>query len=248
MNAKQRYKLTIEYVGTGISGWQYQTNALSIQQIIEEAIFKFSKEQVIIYCAGRTDAGVHAIAQVAHLDLEKTFEPRSIMRAINHFVRPHKISIKDCQIVRSDFHARFDAKARHYMYKIINRLANVAIDYERAWWIPQPLDIKNMQEAAQHLIGYHDFTSFRAKYCQARSPLKTLSRIDITYKGEEIYFDLSAPSFLYHMVRNIVGSLVLVGRGKWQPIDIKNVLQSRNRSAAGTTAPAYGLYFTGVEY
>ena len=246
--AKQRYKIVVEYVGTGFAGWQRQSNALSIQQIIEDAIYKFSQEKVTLYVAGRTDAGVHAIGQVAHFDLHKTIETYQITKAINHFVRPHLISIIDCAIVPMEFHARFSAKMRYYLYRIINRSSPVAIDYNRVWWVKQELDIGSMLKAADYLIGNNDFTSFRAKHCQSKSPVKTLSKLQIIKESEEIRFYLSAPSFLHHMVRNIIGSLVLVGIKKWPPQYIKEILQKKDRSAAGPTAPAEGLYLIGVDY
>ena len=243
-----RYKLIIEYVGTNISGWQYQSNALSIQQIIQEAIYNFSGETAILHAAGRTDAAVHAYGQVAHFDLSRYFTTHRVMQAINHFVRPHLVGIIDCEIVDHNFHARFSATGRHYLYRIINRSGKVIIDHDRAWWIKQSLDIDRMREGAMYLIGKHDFTSFRATQCQAKSPVRTLSTLDIVKHGDNINIYISALSFLHHMVRNIVGSLVLVGNGKWQPQDIKIALEARKREAAGATAPAHGLYFLKVDY
>ena len=243
-----RYKLTIEYVGTQISGWQYQAHTNSIQGILEEAIHRFSKEKVLLHAAGRTDAGVHAFAQIAHFDLVKYHDPYKVMQAINHFVRPRLIGITSCEIVSLDFHARFSAKARHYVYRIINRPSITVIDHDRAWWIKRKLDAQLMQEAAKYLIGNHDFTSFRAKICQAKSPVKTLSKIEIVQTNTEIKIYISAPSFLHHMVRNIVGTLVLVGNGKWSPSDVKHALDAKDRALAGSTAPACGLYFLKVDY
>lgn len=245
---KQRYKIVVEYVGTGFAGWQRQRNALSIQEIIEDAIYKFSQEKVILHVAGRTDAGVHATCQVAHFDFPKTIEAYQITKAINHFVRPHLVSIVNCTMVPMEFHARFSAKMRHYLYRIINRSSQIAIDHNRAWWFKQELDINSMLQAADYLIGNNDFTSFRAKHCQSKSPIKTLSKLQIIKESDKIRFYLSAPSFLHHMVRNIIGSLVLVGIKKWQPQYIKEVLQKKDRSAAGPTAPAEGLYLIGVDY
>ncbi len=243
-----RYKITIEYDGTGTAGWQRQANGSSIQQFIEEAIEQFSKEKVFVYASGRTDAGVHALGQVAHFDLELEHPEYVVQRAVNHFLKPNKIILIDCQIVDNEFHARFSAKKRNYKYVITNRSTPSVLDLNRTWHIRQKLDIDKMQEAANFLIGSHDFTSFRALHCQAQSPVKTIDEIKIYSEGEKIFFTLRATSFLYHMVRNIVGSLVLVGLGKWQPEDIKIALEARDRGKAGPTAPACGLYFTKVEY
>ncbi|MGI4775991.1 MAG: tRNA pseudouridine(38-40) synthase TruA [Janthinobacterium lividum] len=248
MTNKRRYKINIEYVGTQISGWQYQENAISVQQIIETAISKFSSEKVILYAAGRTDAGVHAIGQVAHFDLVKNIPPHCVMQAINHFVRPHLVAVTECIEVDNSFHARFSAISRHYMYRIINRSGKVVLDQDRAWWIKPDLNTESMNEAASHLVGKHDFTSFRAKHCQASSPVKTLSQLIIDREGTEVRIYASAPSFLHHMVRNLVGSLVLVGLGKWNSSDIKLGLEAKNRSIMGVTAPACGLYFMRVDY
>ena len=243
-----KYKITIEYDGTNIAGWQRQVNGPSIQQFLEEAIEKFSKEQVIVYAAGRTDAGVHATGQVAHFALTNEYPSHIAQRAINHFLRPNKVVIIDCQIADDEFHARFSAKKRNYKYIILNRFSPSVLDKNKAWHIHKKLDLDKMQEAAKFLIGTHDFTSFRALHCQAKSPVKTIDDITIYNEGEKIIFTLRATSFLHHMVRNIVGSLVFVGIGKWQPEDLRIALEAQNRSKAGPTAPACGLYFTKVEY
>ncbi len=243
-----RYKITIEYDGTETSGWQRQANGTSIQQFIEEAIEQFAKEKVVVHAAGRTDSGVHALGQVAHFDLKLEHSEHVVQRAVNHFLKPNKIILLDCKVVDSDFHARFSAKKRNYKYVITNRAMPSVLDVNRTWHIHQKLDIDKMQEAANFLIGHHDFTSFRALHCQAQSPVKTLDEIKIYSEEEKIFFTLRATSFLHHMVRNIVGSLVLVGLRKWQPRDIKTTLEAKDRSKAGPTAPACGLYFTKVEY
>jgi len=243
-----RYKLTIEYDGTGLAGWQRQDNAPSVQQYIEEAIVKFSGQKVNLFCAGRTDAGVHAKGQVAHCDLVKPFAPRTVQNAINYYLKPHAIAITDIMVVDEDFHARFSALRRHYCYRIICRDAPLVLEANRAWHIKKTLDIAAMQEAANYLVGYHDFTSFRAVACQAKSPLKTLEELTISRHGETITIEVSAPSFLHHMVRNLVGTLVWVGEGKWQPERVKTALAAKDRSAAGITAPAGGLYFMRVDY
>jgi tRNA pseudouridine38-40 synthase len=243
-----RYKIIIEYDGTNISGWQRQASSPSIQQFIEEAIEKFSREKTIVYGAGRTDSGVHALGQVAHFDLEKEYPTNIIQRAINHFLRPNKIAILDCSIVDNNFNARFSAKKRHYRYVILNRNVPSVFENYRAWHVREKLDIEKLQIAANILIGKHDFTSFRATHCQALSPIKTLDKIQVYKEKEHIIITLEAKSFLHHMVRNIVGSLALVGNGKWQPSDIANALEAKNRCSAGPTAPACGLYFVQVDY
>lgn len=243
-----RYKITIEYLGTNFVGWQKQLGEISIQQTLEEAIYQFSGENVVIHGAGRTDSGVHALGQVAHFDLTKYLCPYKVMQAINHFVRPYTIGVIACHLVDKDFHARFSAKKRYYVYRIINRPHLVIIDLNRVWWIKQVLNVDAMNRSALHLVGNHDFSSFRARYCQAKSPIKTLSKLAVTQEEEEIRFYFSAPSFLHNMVRNIVGSLVLVGRNIWQEADIKKALEAKKREAAGVKAPACGLYFLGVDY
>ncbi|KIJ88919.1 tRNA pseudouridine(38-40) synthase TruA [Rickettsia asembonensis] len=243
-----RYKITIEYLGTDLAGWQRQAGVMSVQQILEEAIYKFSGEQIVLFGSGRTDAGVHAIGQVAHFDLLKHLEPHKIITAINYFVRPYAVAVWRCEIVPNNFHARFSATSRHYIYRIINRPYPSVIDLNRAWWISSPLDILAMQKAAAYLLGKHDFTSFRVSSCQSKSPIKTLTELNIVKEDEEIKLYLSAPSFLHHMVRNIVGSLVLVGKNVWQAEQIKDVLEAKDRKVAGPTAPASGLYFVKTEY
>lgn len=243
-----RYKITIEYDGGNISGWQRQNNTSSVQQFIEEAIAKFSQEEVMVHGAGRTDAGVHALGQVAHFDLNRDYPVHVVQRAINHFLRPNKIILVDCQYVNAEFHARFSAKKRNYQYLILNRRFPSVIEENRAWHVREDLDIDKLEQAANLLIGQHDFTSFRASLCQANSPIKTLDEVKIYRQGEKVIFTLRARSFLHHMVRNIVGSLVLVGSGKWQVEDIAKALLAKDRRSAGPTAPAHGLYFTRVEY
>ncbi len=243
-----RYKVIIEYDGSGIFGWQRQVSGNSVQQFIEEAIKKFSKEKTIVYAAGRTDAGVHALGQVAHFDLEKYHSSDVVQRAINHFLRPNKIIILNCQIVDNEFSSRFSATKRHYRYVILNRQCPSVVEENKVWHVYENLDVKKMQIAANLLVGIHDFTSFRSSHCQAQSPIKTLDEIKIYQEGEKIIFTLKARSFLHHMVRNIVGSLVLVGKGKWTVNDVADALHARNRCNAGPTAPACGLYFTQVDY
>lgn len=243
-----RYKITIEYLGTNLAGWQRQAEVMSVQQILEEAIRKFSNEQVTLFGSGRTDAGVHAIAQIAHFDISRYFEPHKIIRAINYFVRPYAVGVWDCELVNSNFHARFSATTRHYVYRILNRPYPSVINLDRVWWISLPLDVSAIKKSSSYLLGKHDFTSFRAGSCQSKSPIKTLTKLDIIKENEEIKLYFSAPSFLHHMVRNIVGSLVLVGKNIWQPEQIKEVLEAKDRKAAGPTAPACGLYFMKTDY
>lgn len=243
-----RYRIVIEYFGQNFVGWQRQDNGISVQQIIEDAIFAFTKEKAILYAAGRTDSGVHARGQVAHFDLTISLDPKKMMRSLNHFLRPHKVSIIDCLHASDDFHARFSAVKRHYEYIILNRSAGSVIDEGRVWHFCNKLNLQNMRLAAEHLVGNHDFSSFRAKDCQAHSPVKTIDKIEIVKEGDYIRLRFSAPSFLHHMVRNIVGTLVMVGDGKIQPDDMKNILEAKNRSAAGVTAPPEGLYFMKVDY
>lgn len=243
-----RYKITIEYIGTNLSGWQRQSEAISVQQILEEAIYKFSGERVTLYGSGRTDAGVHAIAQIAHFNISKYIEPYKIINAINYFVRPYTVGVYDCELVDDNFHARFSATARHYIYRILNRPYPSVINFDRVWWVSLPLDISAMRESSKYLLGKHDFTSFRAISCQSKSPIKTLTKLDIIEDSEEIKLYFSAPSFLHHMVRNIVGSLVLVGKNVWQPEHIQEVLEKKDRKLAGPTAPASGLYFLKIDY
>ncbi|NRB11406.1 MAG: tRNA pseudouridine(38-40) synthase TruA [Rickettsiaceae bacterium] len=245
---KFRYKIIIEYIGKGFYGWQIQENLPTIQGVIEQAILEFTKEKVAVIASGRTDTGVNAYAQVAHFDLSKEYVPYQVTSSLNHFIRPHKIGIIDCEIVSNEFHARFSAKARHYVYKILNRNGINIIDKDLKLWVKDKLDITVMRQASKYLIGKHDFSSFRAKECQAKSAIKTLSEIRVEEEGDNIDIYFSAPSFLHHMVRNIVGSLLLVGRGKWSPEKIKQVLEAKDRKLAGPTAPAYPLYFIGTDY
>lgn len=243
-----RYKATVEYDGSNFHGWQRQDSVPSVQQSIEHAIKLFCNEEVEIHTAGRTDAGVHAIAQVFHFDLLQIHDPFKIMSAVNHHMKPAPISLLAVETIDDEFHARFSAKKRYYLYRIINRRAPLALEYNRAWQVPVALDAQLMQQAASYLIGFHDFTSFRDTECQSKSPLKTLDEIRIERIGEEIKIYVSAKSFLHHMVRNITGTLKMVGEGKWPPEYMLEILAAKNRSSAGPTAPACGLYLTKVDY
>jgi tRNA pseudouridine38-40 synthase len=243
-----RWKITLEYDGTAYCGWQRQAHDLSIQQIVEEAIEKFSGEQVTLHVAGRTDAGVHACAQVAHFDLAKETDGDTVRDAVNFHVKPHRVAVLKAEAVDNDFHARFGARGRSYRYIIVNRRAPLALLADHAWHVPKPLSIEPMQQAAQLLIGQHDFSTFRAQNCQANSPIKTLDVLEIKKEDEQLIFSTRARSFLYHQVRNMVGTLVMVGNGQWSVEQFKSAFEARDRKAGGPTAPAHGLYFWGVEY
>jgi tRNA pseudouridine38-40 synthase len=243
-----RYKIILEYIGAGYCGWQTQDHGLSLQQIVENAIYCFTKEKVIVTAAGRTDAGVNAYGQVAHFDLSQEFPEYRLMQAINHFCRDHTIGVIDIHKVSQDFNARFDARCRHYVYKILNRNSVNIINKNLMYLVKHSLDIGTMQQAANYLVGKHDFSSFRARHCQASSPIRTMDKIEIIRDNEYVSIYFSALSFLHHMVRNIVGSLIMVGKGYWSPEKILHILQRRERLFAGPTAPAQGLYFLKVDY
>lgn len=243
-----RYKLTIEYDGGGFVGWQRQENGLSVQQVLEGAIEKFCGEATTLFGAGRTDTGVHALGQVAHFDLAEAAEADTVRDALNFHVRPAAISILAAELVDDDFHARFSATERAYLYRIINRRPQLTLDKGRAWHVIVPLDSEAMAEAAKTLVGFHDFTSFRSVYCQAESAEKTMNHIAVTHRDGEIRLLLRAPSFLHNQVRIIAGTLAWVGEGKWTPGDVAQALAARDRTAAGPTAPPEGLYFLEAVY
>jgi tRNA pseudouridine38-40 synthase len=243
-----RYKLIIEYDGTPFVGWQAQDNGASVQGILTDAITSFTGEQVTVHGAGRTDAGVHALGQVAHVDLTKDWEDDTVRDAINFHMRPQPIVVLAADHVAPDFDARFSAIKRHYHYRIVNRRADLTLDLNRAWRVPRLLDIDAMHAAAQRLVGRQDFTTFRAAECQAKSPLKTLDRLDVLREGEEVRVEASARSFLHHQVRSMVGSLVHVGEGKWSAGDLEAALAARDRTRCGQVAPPHGLYLVRVEY
>jgi tRNA pseudouridine38-40 synthase len=243
-----RYKLTIEYDGTPFVGWQVQDNGLSVQGVLMAAVMAFCGESVTVAGAGRTDAGVHAFGQVAHLDLAKAWDADTVRDAVNAHLRPHPVVVLEAEPVGADFHARFSARRRHYLYRIVNRRADLALEAGRAWRAPKPLDTDAMNEAAQQLVGRHDFTTFRAAGCQAKSPVKTLDRLEVVRDGEHVRIEASARSFLHHQVRSMVGSLVQVGEGKWSSRDIAAALAARDRAACGPVAPPQGLYLVRVEY
>ena len=243
-----RVKLIVEYDGGPFVGWQRQDNGPSVQQALEEAIAAYCGAAVRVFCAGRTDAGVHARGQVVHCDLRRDDPAKTVRNAINHYLKPHPIAVVAAGRVSDDFDARRSAIRRHYLFRIINRSSPLALDANRAWWVAKPLDAAAMHQAAQVLVGHHDFTSFRASECQAASPIKTLDRLDVTRDGADVRIAASARSFLHHQVRNIVGTLRLVGDGRWSPGDVAAALSARNRAAAGPTAPPHGLYFMSVDY
>lgn len=243
-----RYRLTIEYDGGPFSGWQRQENGPSVQGALEEAIFKLSGETVTVTGAGRTDSGVHAFGQVAHFDLEKEFAPDKVRDALNYHLKPAPVAVLQASVVDADFHARFSATARHYLYRIVCRRAPLVLERGHAWRLSRDLDAEAMHVAAQSLIGSHDFTTFRAAECQAKSPVKTLDVLDVRRLANEIQVTASARSFLHHQVRSIVGSLKLVGEEKWQPRDMKRALEAKDRTACGPVAPADGLYLVKVDY
>jgi len=244
-----RYKIVIEYDGGDFVGWQRQRNGVSIQQVLEEAIYRLSGEESRAFASGRTDAGVHARGQVAHFDLTKFYDNKTIVNALNYHMRPYPVVILTAQQVDDSFHARFSAQKRYYCYKICNRSSPPALDAKRMWHIIPPINPEKMQEAAFVLQGTHDFTSFRALQCQAKSPVKTIDYIKVTANAEQVItIDFAAKSFLHHMVRNIVGTLQMVGTGKIAVAEVGNILAARDRCAAGITAPAHGLYFIATDY
>lgn len=243
-----RYRLLVEYDGGPFVGWQRQDNGASVQGALEDAIAKLSGARVTVTGAGRTDAGVHAYGQVAHFELEKHFEPGKVRDALNHYLRPAPVVVLDAAVVDGEFHARFSATARHYLYRILNRRSPPALDDGRVWHVSPWLDAEAMHHAAQALVGQHDFTTFRAAECQAQSPVKTLDRLDVSRRGEEIYIEASARSFLHHQIRSFAGTLKLVGEGKWQPRDVAKALAAKDRAACGPVAPPDGLYLVRVDY
>lgn len=252
-----RWKLIIEYDGRGFSGWQRQDDVPTVQQAVEDAIFAFCQQRITVFVAGRTDAGVHARGQAAHLDLEydkKEMTGYDLLSALNAHLRPQPVSVIAAEPVASDFHARFSAVNKMYLYRVLCRPAPPVLEAGLIWHVRRNLDVQAMREGASHLLGHHDFTTFRDSQCQAQSPIKTLDRLDIEESaydecgGREIRFIVEGRSFLHHQVRNMVGTLVLVGEGKWAPDDVATALAARDRTKGGPTAPPDGLYLTRVDY
>jgi tRNA pseudouridine38-40 synthase len=243
-----RFALTIEYDGTPFMGWQRQAHGPSVQGAIEDAITKTSGAEVQLHAAGRTDAGVHALAMRAHFDLETELTPFRLMGAINAHLRPAPIAILACDIVVDDWHARFSCIGRAYIYRIVNRRAPLTVERDRAWQVIQTLDAGAMHDAAQLLVGCHDFTTFRSAHCQSDSPVKTLDRLDVRREGGRVFVEAEARSFLHHQVRSMVGSLAAVGTGRWTAADLQAALDARDRNALAHNAPPEGLYFVGAKY
>ena len=243
-----RWRLTIEYDGGPFMGWQRQDHGPSVQQSLEEDIHRMTGELAAVHAAGRTDAGVHALAMSAHVDIAKNLTEHRLREGLNALVRPQPVSVLSAQKVADDWHARFSCIERHYLYRILNRRAPPALDAGRVWHVAVPLDVEAMSEAAAMLVGRHDFTTFRSVHCQSDSPVKTLDRFDVRREGEEIHVEASARSFLHHQVRSMVGCLALVGRGQWSPEDMRKALEARDRAALGLNAPPHGLYFVGASY
>lgn len=243
-----RYKLTIEYDGQPFVGWQIQADERSVQGELVTAINGFAGEHVRVQGAGRTDSGVHACGQVAHFDLERDWQPFQVRDAINYYLKPNPIAVLECAQVDDGFDARFSATARHYRYRILPRRAPAALEVGRVWWVPTPLDVAAMHTAAQRLVGHHDFTTFRATQCQAKSPVKTLDQLDVFAMGSEVWIEASARSFLHNQVRSMAGALKAVGSGKWSADDLTDALVACDRALCAPVAPADGLYLMRVDY
>jgi len=243
-----RWRLTIEYDGRPFMGWQRQDHGPSVQQSLEEALFRMTGELASVYAAGRTDAGVHALGQAAHIDIERSLTEHRLREGLNALVRPEPISVLAVEKVADDWHARFSCTGRRYLYRILNRRAPPALDRGRVWHVATPLDAEAMAKGAAMLVGRHDFTTFRSAHCQSDSPVKTLDRLEVGRDGDEIRIEAAARSFLHHQVRSMVGCLALVGRGQWTPEDIGKALEARDRAALGFNAPPDGLYFVAALY
>lgn len=243
-----RFALTLEYDGRPFMGWQHQDHGPSVQQAVENAIKTITQQDIRVFAAGRTDAGVHALGMRAHFDLETKLTPFRLMEGLNAGLRPDPVAVLACDIVPDDWHARFNCIGRRYVYKITNRRAPLTLDRGQSWQVARPLDASLMHEAAQELVGQHDFTTFRSAHCQAQSPVKTLDSISVTRYGEEIEVEVAARSFLHHQVRSMVGCLKLVGDGKWTRDDLLKALKAKDRDALGFNAPPDGLYFVDAIY
>jgi tRNA pseudouridine38-40 synthase len=243
-----RFALTLEFDGTPFFGLQRQSHGPSVQQSVEDAIHRITGETVTLHSAGRTDAGVHALAMRSHVDIAKAFDPFRLMAAINAQLRPDPVAVTHCEVVPDDWHARFSCTGRRYLYRIVNRRAPLTLQRNRAWHVPQPLDAEAMHRAAQALVGRHDFTTFRSVHCQAADPVKSLDLLKVERVGEEIHIHAAARSFLHHQVRSMVGCLKLVGAGTWPEERIAEALAARDRNALGLNAPPHGLYFVEATY
>jgi tRNA pseudouridine38-40 synthase len=243
-----RWRLTIEFDGRPFMGWQRQDHGPSVQQRLEEAIQRMTGELTAVHAAGRTDAGVHALAMAAHVDIAKTVTQHRLREGLNALVRPEPISVTEVQPVNDDWHARFSCIGRKYLYRILNRRAPPALDRGRVWHIAVPLDVEAMAEGAAMLVGRHDFTTFRSVHCQSDSPVKALDRLDVKRVGDEVHIEAAARSFLHHQVRSMVGCLAMVGRGQWKPDDIRHALEAHDRAELGLNAPSEGLYFVEAIY
>ena len=244
----QRFQIKVEYDGTNFVGWQYQKNGLSIQEILQNAIFQFSKEKVTVTGAGRTDAGVHAIAQMAHFDLKKKIKKKSFILGVNQYIRNNLVAILNIKKTNNKFHSRFDAKKRTYQYVIINRQSSLALQKNKAWHIRKKLDLKAMKKGAKLLLGTHDFSTFRASSCGAKSPIKTLKKVSIKKNKERIILKFTSKSFLQQQVRSMVGCIKYLGEGKWRLEDFIKAFKSKKRSNCAPPAPPYGLYLEKVDY
>ncbi|MGE3693297.1 MAG: tRNA pseudouridine(38-40) synthase TruA [Novosphingobium sp.] len=243
-----RFALTLEFDGGPFMGLQRQAHGPSVQQAVEEAVQKVTGETVTMHAAGRTDAGVHALAMRAHVDIEKTLSAFRLMEALNALLRPAPIAVIACEEKPGDWHARFSCLGRSYLYRVVNRRAPLALDRGRAWHVHRPLDAEAMHRAAQALVGHHDFTTFRSVHCQAASPVKTLDRLEVRREGELVLIEAEARSFLHHQVRSMVGCLALVGLGRWPESQVAEALAARDRAMLGLNAPAEGLYFVAAAY
>ncbi|MBY6153863.1 tRNA pseudouridine(38-40) synthase TruA [Vannielia litorea] len=247
-----RYALKIEYNGAPFNGWQRQAELPSVQGAVEAALARLEPGEHTIAAAGRTDRGVHGLGQVAHCDMAKTWDPFRLSEALNYHLKPEPVSVVACAAVPEDWHARFSAQARHYLFRLVVRRAPLTHDAGLAWRVMQPLSLEAMQAGAAHLLGQHDFTTFRASECQAKSPVKSLDRLEIEELdypgGREFRFHISARSFLHNQVRSFVGTLERVGAGAWAPEDVKTALEARDRAACGPVCPPYGLYLRAVDY
>jgi tRNA pseudouridine38-40 synthase len=243
-----RWRLTIEYDGGPFMGWQRQDHGPSVQEALEQALNRMTGEAVSVHAAGRTDAGVHALAMAAHVDLDKPLTDHRLREGVNALVRPAPVSVIDVAPVADDWHARFSCVGRRYLYRILNRRAPPALDRGKIWHLALPLDVAAMAEGAAYLVGRHDFTTFRSAHCQSDSPVKTLDSLTVERHGEEIHIRAAARSFLHHQVRSMVGCLAMVGRGQWTPADISEALEAKDRAALGFNAPPDGLYFVEAIY